>query len=55
MTEVKPDGFWACAGICVLGCGAGCWGCIDDGPVVIMDSVTGGPAFFSGAGTGAYK
>jgi len=45
MTQVQPQGIIRCAIICT----AGCITCISDGPVIIVDFVSGGTAASTGS------
>lgn len=45
MNEISPQGI----GVCILVCTGGCLTCISDGPVIIVDFVSGGTAFATGS------
>ncbi len=45
MKQVQPQGFLNCVLICV----GGCLTCISDGPVIIVDFVSGGTAASTGS------
>lgn len=45
MNEVTPQGFWTCLFVCT----GGCLTCISDGPIIIVDFVSGGTAMTTGA------
>ena len=45
MKQVQTKGFWTCALVCV----GGCLTCISDGPVIIVDFVSGGTALTTGS------
>lgn len=40
-----------CAILCTAVCASGCLACISDGPIIIVDAVTGGTALTSGTAT----
>lgn len=45
MKQLQTKGFWLCAAVCV----GGCLACISDGPVIIVDFVSGGTALTTGS------
>lgn len=55
MNDAQPTGIWKCVAVCGSVCAAGCWTCVGDGPVVIADAATGGPAFATGSAKGATR
>lgn len=48
MNEVEPNGV-TCVVMCAAICTGGCLTCIADGPVIIVDAVSGGTALTTGS------